>query len=204
MAAIWGALRRVRSDPVLTRLEWTFLGHNASEYGTWVAVLVYAYAATGPATVGLVAAVQLLPAAAMSPLVGSLGDRYGRLFVQRAGYGLQAITLAATGWTMVFGLPPPVVYAAAVLFAVTTSAARPLQASLLPGLARSPADLTAANAVSGMAETTGILVGPLLAGLIMVVAGPGMVFLAAAVLLLAMTLALPTRSAARQPRRPQD
>lgn len=198
-AAVWGALRRVATDPALARVEATFLGHNASEYGTWVAILVYAYAATGAASVGLVAAAQILPAAAVSPLVGSLGDRYGRLTVQRASYALQAMTLTATGLTMALGVPAVIVYVAGATFAVSTSAARPLQAALLPGLARSPADLTAANAVSGIAEATGILVGPLLAGLILAATGPAVVFFAAAVLLVGMTAALPTSRAQAEP-----
>ena len=52
---------------------------------------------------------------------------------------------------------------------------RPTHNALLPSLARSPSELTAANAVTSIAEATGILLGPLGAAAILVVAGPGAV-----------------------------
>jgi predicted MFS family arabinose efflux permease len=53
---------------------------------------------------------------------------------------------------------------------------RPAQGVLLPAITHSPADLTAANAVSGLAEALGLFVGPLLAGVLLIRSEPGDVF----------------------------
>jgi MFS family permease len=188
--AAWAAFRRVRAEPLLRRVVLAYMGHNASEYGTWVAILVYAYAVTGPASVGLVATAQLLPPALASPVVGGLGDRFGRLLVLRASYGLQAVMLGATGLAMLLELAPILVYLLAVSACLAMAPARPMQGALMPGLVRTPADLTAANAASGMAEATGILAGPMVAGAILAVSRPAVVFLAASVLLLLVSLRL--------------
>ena len=68
----------VLRNPDLRRMALAYLGFSVLEYGTWVALLVYAYDASGPAAVGLVAFGQLVPAAFFAPLVNSLGDRYRR------------------------------------------------------------------------------------------------------------------------------
>src|SRR5206468_10158418 len=62
---------------------------------------------------------------------------------------------------------------------------RPVQAAILPSLSRTPAELTAANVAAGSIETTGILIGPALAGVVLQALGPGPVFAGAAALSLA-------------------
>jgi len=52
---------------------------------------------------------------------------------------------------------------------------RPTHNAILPSLAHSPSELTAANAVTSIAEAAGILVGPLAAAAILVVSEPGAV-----------------------------
>jgi hypothetical protein len=42
----------------LRNVELAFLGFNAVEYGTWIAILLYAYETSGPTSVGVVALVQ--------------------------------------------------------------------------------------------------------------------------------------------------
>lgn len=64
------AVAAVFGQPPLRRLELAFLGFGLAEWATWVAILVYAYQVGGSATVGVVAAVQLLPAAVAAPLLG--------------------------------------------------------------------------------------------------------------------------------------
>src|SRR3990172_8953683 len=61
---VFAALVRNRS---LLRVELAFLAFNAVEYGTWIAILLFAYEATGPTSVGVVALAPLIPAPAVSP-----------------------------------------------------------------------------------------------------------------------------------------
>ncbi len=178
-----GVTRVVRSilrSPVLRRVMLAFLLFNAVEYATWVAILLYAYDATGPASVGVVALIQLVPSAVFAATAAAVADRYRRDRVLLAGYALQAISLALTAAAMLLGAPPVIVYALATVTACLMTLTRPTQGALLPALARTPEELTAANGLAGSVEGLGTLLGPLAAAAILVVATPGSVFLAAA------------------------
>lgn len=182
MSAVGGRVRatlrvaaEVIRNPALRRLQIAFLAFNSVEYGAWVAILLYAYEATGPASVGLVAIAQLLPAAVVAPLAANLGDRFARERVLALGYALLGILLGLTAAGMVLGWPPVVVYLGAIASAIALTIARPTHNALLPTLARTAEELTAANATTSIAEAGGILLGPLAAALILVVAGPGAV-----------------------------
>ena len=61
---------------------------------------------------------------------------------------------------------------------------RPAHAALLPEVAQKPDELAVANAASGTVEGLGALLGPLLAGLLIAVAGPAAVYGANALLAL--------------------
>ena len=61
------------------------------EQAVWVAVLLWAYAAGGTGLAGLVAVVQLVPAALLAPIGGVLGDRMRRDRALFLVYGLQAV-----------------------------------------------------------------------------------------------------------------
>jgi MFS family permease len=168
-------IRAVLRNPALRRVQLAFLLFNAVEFGTWIAVLLYAYAASGPAAIGIVALVQLLPAAAFAPVAASMADRYRRERVLLGGYLLQALAFGATGAAMLLGAPPMLVYVLGAAAAASLTFTRPTQGSLLPALAHTPEELTAANGVSGMVEGAGVLVGPLVAAAILVAGSPGVV-----------------------------
>ena len=179
-----GVMRVVRSvlrSPVLRRVMLAFLLFNAVEYATWVAILLYAYDATGPASVGVVALIQLVPSAVFAATAAAVADRYRRDRVLLAGYALQAISLALTAAAMLLGAPPVAVYVFATVTACLLTLTRPTQGALLPTISRTPEELTAANGLAGSMEGLGTLLGPLAAAAILVVATPGSVFLAAAV-----------------------
>ena len=157
-----------------------FLLFNAVEYATWVAVLLYAYDATGPASVGIVSLVQLLPSAVFAATAAAVADRYRRDRVLVAGYVVQAAAMAVTAIAMLAGAPPVLVYLLATIAACSLTLTRPTQGALLPAIARTPEELTAANGLAGSVEGLGTMLGPLAAAAILVVASPGAVFLAAA------------------------
>ncbi len=107
---VWEVLR----NPVLRRVELAFLGFNAVESGSWIAILLYAYEATGPASVGLVAVAQLLPAGLCAPLAATLGDRRRRDHVLVFGYLALGLLLGLTALAMQREASPFVVYALAI------------------------------------------------------------------------------------------
>ena len=172
-------VRAIMRSPALRRVELAFLLFNIVEFGTWIVVLLYAYDATGPASVGVVALAQLLPAAVVAPLTSGLADRFPRERVLLAGYLAIAVTTAATGLAMALGSDPLVVYAAAATIASALTVIRPTQGALLPGLSRTPEELAAANGLTGTVEGLGLFLGPAAAAAILLVATPDVVFAAA-------------------------
>ena len=191
-------LGRALANPALRRVELGYVGFNAAEYGEWIAVLVYAYDHGGTTVAALVAAVQLLPCVIAAPVFAGLADRHppGRVLV--AGYVGMALGMAATAAVMLAGAPPAAVYAAAIVAAVPFTIVRPTQSALLPSVARAPAELTAANVVSNWSEGVGTVGGPLAAGIVISVGGPGAVMAVfAAVALVCAIVLWPVRATAQ-------
>ena len=172
---------RIVRNPGLRRVLGAFLLFNTAEFGTWVAILLYAYARTGPESVGIVALLQLIPASLAAPPAAALGDRYPRHRVLLGGYVAQALAMALTAATMALDAPIAVVYLAAALAATSLVLTRPTQSSLMPALSRTPEELTAANGAAGVVEGTGVLLGPLLAAVLLTGSTPTLVFTMAAV-----------------------
>jgi MFS family permease len=181
--------RRLLGNGPLRRVLLAYLLFSAAEYGTWVAILLYAYERTGPLSVGLVALIQLVPAALAAPAASALGDRFPRERVLAVGYAVQAVGMFLTGLTMLADAPPFVTYAVGAVAAASLVVTRPTQSALLPSLAMAPADCTAANGASGFFEGGGQLIGPLAAAAILTVGTPATVFFAAAVALVIALLA---------------
>jgi MFS family permease len=192
-------VRAILRNPALRRVELAFLLFNTVEYATWIAILLYAYDAIGPASVGLVAVVQLIPAAIVAPLAASLADRLPRRRVLLIGYLAQVITFGLTWLAMWLAAPPLLVVAVAALAAASLGFTRPTQGALLPSLSRTPEELTAANGLSGTIEGFGMLLGPLAAAAILAVGAPTDVFGAATVALLVAAALVASLPAGRTP-----
>ena len=153
-------LRRVLANRQVCLMELAFSGFNMSEYGVWVAVLVYAYQRGGTTATAIVAVAQLVPAALAAPMLARAADRHDPVRALRRGYWWQAAALGGTSLLVYVGAPDVCVYAGAILAASAVTATRPAQSALLPRLARSSDELTALNVMSGWVESISILAGP--------------------------------------------
>ena len=155
-----------------------FLLFTAVEYGTWVAFLLYAYKATGPASVGVVALVLLIPATMFAPIAASIGDRVRRDRFLAFGYLCQMIALGLVAVAMTMDLDALVIYGLACLSSSAMTMTRPAQGALIPSLAQTPEELTGANGLTAVFEGAGVLIGPLGAAAILTVAAPTAVVIA--------------------------
>jgi hypothetical protein len=176
LSRLLGVVRTVSGNPGLLRVELAFVGFNVAEWATWVSILAFAYEVGGAAATGLVALVQLVPAALFAPLAAVAGDRYRRERVLLGGYLAQAVAMAGTAAALLAGAPVPLVYALAALAATSITITRPAQSALLPSLARTTDELTSANVASSWTESISVLAGPAAAALLLQLSGPGAVF----------------------------
>jgi MFS family permease len=174
-----------------------FVFFSVAEWTRWVALLVFGFDRGGAAGSGLIAVIQLVPAAILTPFTSSLADRFHRPRVLLAGYLVAAFGTAAGGIAIVVDAPFVVVVILSALGGVTLI--RPTQASLLPRLVSTPAELTAANAIVSFVVGGSILAGPALAAALMAVWSPGATLIVAGALLAvgALTIAFVYRGSVK-------
>jgi MFS family permease len=168
----------------LRRVLAAYLGFSVAEMANFIAILIYAYEVGGSPALGLVAFLQLAPAAVFAPVGATLGDRFRREVMLTVAYAVFAASSAAVAIALYADWPVGVIYVLAAVNATVLTLVRPLHESLLPALARSTEQLTAGYVAGGTIENLGLIAGPLLAGLTAAAWGTGAVFVITTALLL--------------------
>jgi MFS family permease len=161
----------------LRRVELAFAG---SELGQWlylIALAVFAYEEGGAAAVGLVALIRTVPSALGSPFAALLGDRYERARVMLGATLVRVFAMAAAAAVVYFDASAVLVYVLVGIVTLASTAFRPAQVAALPGLARTPDELTAANLASSAIATLAGFIGPAAGGLLIAVTSVEVVFL---------------------------
>jgi len=146
-----------------------------NEYSMWIAMLVYAYSRGGAPVAGVVALVQLVPGALLAPVFAALADRHSPVVLLTGGYLVQAAAMGATAVAITGGVAVAA-YAGAVVTCTAMSVTRPAQTTLIPSLAATPDQLTAANVVVGWVEAAGIAAAGSLTGVLIWLGGVAGVF----------------------------
>jgi hypothetical protein len=144
------------------RVEVAWGAAIVAEWAHFVALGVFAYRGGGASAVGVAGLVRLLPAAT----------------------SVSALALAGSAAAS-FAHERLLVYGFASLVGLSSTLIRPTLQALLPSLARTPHELIASNGATSTIESLGTLVGPLLAGVLVSVAGVGVVFAAGGAAVLA-------------------
>jgi MFS family permease len=186
-AEVAAAYRRVLSNRSLRRVLAAFAIFNAQEYAIWIAVTLYAYAQGGATTAGIVVVAELVAAALLAPFGAVVGDRLRRDRALALGYGIQAATAALLA-IAIWIAPPILVYAAAILSSCSVTLTRPVQNALIPELADTAGQLTAANSTANTVEGIGIFLGPMANSLLVAIGGPALVCAVFSILMLVAVL----------------
>ena len=115
-------------------------------------------------------------AAIITPFTSVLADRYRRTRAMIASNLTSAAMTVAIAVAVSRGIGLVGLCVLASVAAVLASVFRPAQAALLPTLARTPEELTAANATATTIEAAAIFLGPGIGGLLLAVSGANAVF----------------------------
>jgi len=170
-----GAFRALAGNSALRRVVGGYALFILTEYSVWIAMLVYAYSRGGATIAGVVALAQLVPAALLAPVFAASADRRSPIILLAGGYLVQAAAMGATAVAITGGMPLAA-YAAAVVASTAVTATRPAQSTLIPSLAVTPDQLTAANVVVSWVEAAGIAAAGSLAGVLIWFGGAAGVF----------------------------
>jgi MFS family permease len=153
-------------SPNLRRAQLSFGAAFAAEWALTVALGILAFRDGGATAVGVVAMARTLPAALLAPAAASFVDRRRRervllwvCLVRGAALALAALSVGQLG-------SPLGAYALAAVATLAHTLYRPAHSALLPSLCTTPEQLTSANVVRGMLDSTSALIGPLAAGLL--------------------------------------
>ena len=142
---------------------------------------MYAYDRGGATASGLVAFVQLAPAVVFAPIGAALGERIPRIrMLALAHASFAATTLLGAAFLMVDADAAVRVWRRDPR-GPRADACRPAHAAVLPTIARTPSELTAANVATGTVENVGVLVGSVAGGILLAEVGTAGVWLAAGV-----------------------
>jgi MFS family permease len=160
------AVREALANDGIRRLELIWTIGIAADAALLVALLVVVYAQDGAVAAGVLGALRMGPAVLAGILAASVVRRFGGRRVLLVLGLLRAVFAGLCAIVLSTGMPVFWLYLLAAALAVTGAPVRPAAATLMPGLARSPGELVAANMAWGTGEGLGTFAGPFLAGLL--------------------------------------
>jgi CRP-like cAMP-binding protein len=158
-ASRWAVIRDALSNPNIARAEASIAIGTVAHVAWNATMLVTTFDRLGPIGPGLYVLVTQLALAIGAPVLAALAGRFRR---ERVLAG----AMIANGVGIALVIPVLELHAASALLFLPTAvegftraAPSALHDALLPWLANSPAQLVAANALSGILDTTAVLVG---------------------------------------------
>jgi MFS family permease len=174
------ALKDIFRNPDLRAIQLAWGGISFATWAFAISLGVYAFESAGAAAVGIAAMVRLLPGALAAPFGGLLGDRHSRRAVLLWSTAGGAVVLALAAAAVIANAPTGLVFACAGLYTVASSPYVPAEGALMPLVARTPQELSAANVAHSFFDNAGFLAGSLLTGLLLATTSTETVFVLAA------------------------
>ncbi len=193
-----GAVSVVFHNREMRLLQLSWAAQSLAIWSFAIALGVYAFDASGATAVGIAGLVRLLPGAVAAPFGGLIGDRSSRRAVLLGSSLASAALIGGAAAAAALNAPVALVFILAGLSTVAICPYVPAEGALMPLVARSPQELSAANVAHSVMDNAGFLAGALLSGTLLAATTPQVVFAAASVAGLVSTL-LARRDAPRRP-----
>ncbi|MFL5726353.1 MAG: cyclic nucleotide-binding domain-containing protein [Chloroflexota bacterium] len=181
------AVRELVANPGLLSLEFGSFAWMAAEGAYLVGLLVFAFDVGGTAAVAFVAVLRALPSVVLTPLILSLADRIARDSLLRLVVAVRVVCVAILTVLIAQDAAIPSIYLLAAIDAIAAALLRPLRATLIPALARSPGELVAANVATTTGDGLAALLAPTLAAVLLAAGSIAATFVAGTI---AMVVAL--------------
>jgi hypothetical protein len=167
-----GSVRAVLTNPGLRRIVGGWSAGIAGDNALLVAILIIAFQQGGPLAVGIYGVVRIAPSIVIGPAVVGLASRYPPTRLLFTVQLIRTIAAIAAVGVILIGGGLPALFVVNAIGVTAGALVRPLQSAALPSLARTPAELVAANVALSTGEGLGGFGGPLLAGILVTVSGP--------------------------------
>ena len=186
------ALRQALANDGIRRLGVSWTLGIAADGALIVVTLVSVFNVGGVVAAALLGAIRMVPAVVAGMLAGPVLQRFrgDRILVtlglvRALSSGLTAVVIATAGSTMSEHQVTLIeLFVLAAIAAAAGAPVRPTQVTLMPAIARSPAELVAANTAWSTGEGLGAFLGPFVAGILMALGMPSAVAATAAVVFL--------------------
>jgi MFS family permease len=175
------AMGAVFSNPAMRKLQLAFAGSTVGDWAYGTALMVYVYEADGAAALGILSVVRYVAIATIGPFAATLADKFDRRKVMIGSDLVRAVLVLLAAVVIAGGGSSWLVYALAFVTSIASTPFRPAQGALLPNLARSPDELTAANVASSTIESLAFFVGPAIGALLIATVGVEAAYLVNAV-----------------------
>lgn len=186
--SLLGSLRGAMSNEGIRRLEASWALGIAADTGLLVVLIVVVYLRDGVVAAGVLGAVRMVPAVLSGMLAGATLERFRGERVLLALGLIRAAAAGACALVIVTGAPVVWLTVLAAFVAAAGAPVRPTQATLMPAIARSPAELVAANMAWSTGEGLGSMLGPFVTGLLVAAGRPEVGALLAAATFLASAI----------------
>ena len=160
-----------------------------TDWALLITVSLLALDLNGPAAVGIIGAVRVLPAAVLTGPMSLLTDRWSRARLLAVVYVGWAALAALLAWCAASGAPLGALLAVVGVGAALASVVRPTLQAMVPTLVATPSQLITANSAYATIEGLGTVLGPALCAATLAVIDPAGVFVVVAALFAVAALA---------------
>lgn len=190
LADVSTVVREVLANPAIRRSEIAWTAGIAGDAAFAIALLIVAFDAGGPVAVGILGVLRMAPSVVAAPLAHIPAARVspGRLLLWVQA--IRAAAAVAATISLAASAPLAAIFLFATVAATAGALVRPLQAAVMPSLARTPGELVTANVATSVGEGLGAFAGPLLAAIAAASVGTAAAAAVGAILLCAAAVAM--------------